>query len=311
MECLQQVTVEDFASSFGTTAEAMPEICKRLIAEKDFGYRVLTAEERDRVILDVLKKIESDTQIIGEPRRRDTWEKGWDENLQDFTKSDCDLDTLVPRFIRPDNMIRLFGDYVEPTNPSFELDYFSVFRLWLFNEYLSDVKTVYEFGCGTGFNLVSLAQSYPDKTLHGLDFVSPPRDLVNKIAEAYGYNMTGHIFDMRDPDQTLEIADNSAVYTIGTIEQLASDFEPFLQFLLERRPALCFNVEPTLELYKQDNLVDHLAASFHKKRGYTQGYLPRLQELHDEGKIELMKVKRLFFGSLFMEGYTLMVWRPL
>jgi hypothetical protein len=158
---------------------------------------------------------------------------------------------------------------------------------------------------------VSLAQSYPDKTLHGLDFVSPPRDLVNKIAQTYGYNMTGHLFDMRKPDQTLEIADNSAVYTIGTIEQLASDFEPFLQFLLERRPALCFNVEPTLELYNQDNLVDHLAATFHKKRGYTQGYLPRLQELHDEGKIELMKVKRLFFGSLFMEGYTLMVWRPL
>ena len=115
---------------------------------------------------------------------------------------------------------------------------------------------------------------------------------------------------MRDPDRKLQIADNSAVFTIGTIEQLAGDFEPFLHFLLKRSPSLCFNVEPTIELYEQDNLFDYLAAAFHRKRGYTQGYLPRLRQLQDEGKIELIKVKRLFFGSLFMEGYTLMVWKP-
>ena len=310
MERLQQVTIEDFASSFGTSAEDIPPICRRLIAEKDFGYRVLEGKARDGVILDVVRRIESDKQVVGHHLRRNVWEKGWDENLQDFTKSGFDLDKLVPRFIRPDNVIRLNGDYVEPASPDFELDYYSVFRLWLFRKYLSDVETVYEFGCGTGFNLVALAQLYPDKILHGLDFVSPSRDIVNKIAQAHGWNMTGHLFDMRDPDRKLQIADNSAVFTIGTIEQLAGDFEPFLHFLLKRSPSLCFNVEPTIELYEQDNLFDYLAAAFHRKRGYTQGYLPRLRQLQDEGKIELIKVKRLFFGSLFMEGYTLMVWKP-
>lgn len=307
---MRQVTVENFASSFGTTVEDIPPDCKHLIAKRDFTYSVLKGEERDRVVLDVLRKIESDTQIVGAEGRQDIWEKGWDENLQNFVKSGFDLSKLVPRFIRPDSIVRFNGDYIKPTSPDFELDYYSVFRLWLFRKYLSDVQTIYEFGCGTGFNLVALAQLYPDKILHGLDFVSPPREIVNKIAQVHGWNITGHLFDMRSPDEKFEIADNSVVFTIGTIEQLAGDFEAFLQFLLKRSPALCIHVEPTIELYDKDNLVDYLAAKFHRKRGYTQGFLPRLQELQKQGRIEILKVKRLFFGSLFMEGYNLIIWKP-
>jgi len=310
MEPTRQVTVEDFAFSFGTTVEDIPPDCKQLIGERDFRYLVLEGEERDRTVLDVLRKTESDTQIVGGDGRLDIWEKGWDKNLQDFIKSDFDLSKLVPRFIRPDSIVRFNGNYIEPINPNFELDYYSVFRLWLFTKYLSDVQTIYEFGCGTGFNLVALAQLYPDKILHGLDFVSPSRELINKIAQVYGWNMTGHIFDMRSPDETFEIADNSAVVTIGTIEQLASDFEAFLQFLLKHSPAICIHVEPTIELYNEDNLIDYLSARFHRKRGYTQGFLPRLQQLQNESKIKILKVKRMFFGSLMMEGYNLLVWRP-
>lgn len=310
MEPMRQVKVEDFAFSFGTTVEDIPPDCKQLIAEKDFRYRFLEGEERDHVVLDVLRKTESDTQIVGGDDRQDVWEKGWDENLQDFITSNFDLSKLTPRFIRPDSIVRFNGNYIEPINLNFELDYYSVFRLWLFKKYLSDVQTIYEFGCGTGFNLVALAQLYPEKTLHGLDFVSPPREIINKITQVYSWNITGHLFDMRSPDEKFEIADNSVVFTIGTIEQLAGDFEAFLQFLLKRSPTLCIHVEPTIELYDEDNLVDYLAAKFHRKRGYTQGFLPRLQQLQNQGKIEILKVKRLFFGSLFMEGYNLIIWKP-
>jgi hypothetical protein len=104
--------------------------------------------------------------------------------------------------------------------------------------------------------------------------------------------------------------ENSAVFTSGSIEQLSGRFEAFLQFLLKRSPTICVHVEPTVELYDEDNLVDYLAMKFHRKRGYTIGFLPRLQHLQSEGKIELLKVKRLYFGSFFMEGFTCIVWRP-
>jgi hypothetical protein len=36
-----------------------------------------------------------------------------------------------------------------------------------------------------------------------------------------------------------------------------------------------------------------------------------LQKLAVDGRVEIQRVKRLYFGSLFMEGYSLIVWRPL
>jgi hypothetical protein len=307
---MREVTLEDFARSFGTTVEDISADCRELIAKGDFRYEVLTEPERDKVMLNVLKKIETDQQIIGAPERQATWEKGWDENLQDFINSGYDLNKLVPRFIRPNQAIRLNQDYIMPANTNFELDYYSVYRLWLFRKYLHDFSSIYEFGCGSGFNLAVLARLYPEKNLHGLDFVSPPVDLVNKMGGKYGWKMTGHLFDMLHPDQNLKLDKNSAIFTIGVIEQLASKFEPFLQFLLQNSPALCLHVEPTIELYDENNMVDYLAMKFHRKRGYTEGLLPRLRELEAQNKIEIFKVKRPFFGSLYMEGYSYMVWRP-
>ena len=307
---IYEVTLEDFAHSFGTTVEDIPEDCLELIHKTDFRYRILSGEERDKVILDVLRKVESDQQIIGAPERKDIWQKGWAENLQDFIRSDHDLNKLAPKFIRPNQIVRLNGNYIKPFNPDFELDYFSVFRLWLFRKYLHDFDSTYEFGCGTGFNLVVLAHLYPEKKYHGLDFVPSSVQLVNKIGERYLWKMTGHLFDMLSPDENFKIENNSAVFTIGAVEQLASNFEAFLQFLIKNSPRLCIHVEPTVELYDENNLIDYLATKFHRKRGYTENFLKRLRELEDQNRLEIVKVKRLFFGSLFMEGYTYMIWKP-
>ena len=304
------MTLEDFARSFGTTVEDIPDDCRELITKTDFKYKLLIGEELDKVILDVLKKIESDQQIVSAPERQDVWDRGWAENLQNFIKSGYNLNNLVPKFIRPNKVIRLNRNYIMPSNPNFELDYFSTFRLWLFKKYLKEFDNIYEFGCGTGFNLVVLAQLYLEKKLHGLDFVPSSVNLVNKIGEVYGWNMIGHLFNILAPDENFEIGDNSAIFTICSIEQLASNFEAFLQFILKQSPKLCIHVEPTIELYDENNLIDYLAMKFHRKRGYTENYLTRLRELEAQNKIEILKIKRLFFGSLYHEGYSLIIWRP-
>lgn len=309
-EEINEVTLEDFAHSFGTTVEDIPDDCRELIAKTDFKYKILEGEEHDQVLLAVLKKIESDKQIIGAPERQDIWQKGWEENLRDFVESGYDLDKLVPKFIRPNEPIRLNRNYVMPSNPNFELDYFRVFRLWLFKKYLKEFDPIYEFGCGTGFNLAVLAQLYPEKKLHGLDFVPSSLELVNKISEVYGWNITGHLFNILSPDENFKIENNSAVFTIGAIEQLASNFEAFLQFLLKQSPELCIDLVPTIELYDESNLIDYLAIKLHRKRGYTENYLTRLKELEAQNRIEILKVRRPLLGSLYMEGYTYIIWRP-
>lgn len=305
------VTIDDFARSVGTDFNDIPVICRNLVNSKNFKYRIIEGQERDKLIVDILKKIDSDQQIVGAKEREQVWENGWKENLNDFVSRGHDLSTLTPKFIRAGQPIRLCGKYIQSENPNFELDYYSIFRQWLFNKYMRRFNTIYEFGCGTGFNLVELAKLFPEKKYRGLDFVNSSKEIVDSVAKVYKWNLNGHVFNMIFPDKYFEIESGSLIFSIGAIEQLAGKFEAFLQFLLAKRPELCVHVEPIIELYDENVLFDYLAIMFHKKRGYTQGLLPRLEELETQGKIKIEKVKRLYFGSLFMEGYSYIVWRPL
>jgi hypothetical protein len=309
LEKLSDITLEDFAQSFGTTPGDVYNKCSDIINKYDFTFSVIEGTERDMLLLNILKRIDLDQQVIGAPERKKVWDKGWEENLNEFISSNYDLNKLVPKFIRYGQPVRFNQQYIQPSDPTFELQFFIVFRQWLIKTYFTDISHIYEFGCGTGFNLVALAQLYPDKNLIGLDFVPPSVDLVNKIAYHYKYNLRGYLFDMISPDPSFSLEKNSAILTIGAVEQLASKFEAFVKYLMEQPVSLCVHVEPAIELYDENNLVDYLAIKFQGKRGYTKNLLPYLKSLEENKKVEILKVKRLFFGSLFMEGYNCIVWR--
>jgi hypothetical protein len=308
---MPEITSADFARSFAASEDEFSVVCRESIRECDFSYKRLNKKQRDKVILHVLKKIATDTQIIGAKERTLVWEKGWAENLRAFNEQNHNLDALIPKFIRENQPIRYDGDYIMPANPRFEYDFMTVFRLWLFEKYFSGYSNIYEFGCGSGLNLALLASLFPNKSLYGLDFVQSSVDLINSIGKTRRWRMSGHLFDMIKPNNDISLAENSAVFTFGALEQLASRFENFIQYLLVQKPSICIHVEPTVELYDEDVLFDYLAIQFHRKRGYTENFLPRLKQLESEGKAKLLKVKRLQFGSLFMEGYTCIIWQPI
>ncbi len=307
---ISELKLDDFASLFGTTIDDIPDDCRELIAKMDFRYRKLSNDERDKVLLDIIKKINSDQLIIAGRKKKVIWEKGWSENLKNFLQKNYDINELTPKYYRAGQILKIYQNYAITYDPNFEFNFFKVFRLWLFKRYLKKIESVYEFGCGPGHNLIALAELYPKKKIHGLDWVVASRDLVNKIAEVYKYNITGHLFDMFSPDENLEIANNSAVMTIGALEQLGHDYESFLQYLLKKSPMLCLNVEPLCELYDKDNLLDYIAIKYQEKRKYLAGYLDCLRKLEIKGEIEILKTHRMFFGSLTNNGGSYVVWKP-
>ena len=305
-----ELTLDDFARLFGTTADDIPADCLELIAKTDFRYKALVGEERDKVLLDVLKNIDSGQLSVVGKEKKAAWEKGWTENLLNFLEKDHDINELIPKYYHPRQVLRLCRNYVTTCDPNFEFNFFKVFRLWLFRKYLKDTESVYEFGCGPGHNLAALAELYPEKEIHGLDWSAASRDLVNKIAEVYNYNITGHLFDMFSPDENFEIPNNSAVLTFGALEQLGHDFELFLQFLLKKSPVLCLNIEPFCELYDDSSLLDYLAAKYQGERNYLAGYLDCLKQLENEGKIQILKTPRMLFGNIHYEGWSFVLWKP-
>lgn len=305
-----ELSLEDFACAFGTEKENLSQDVRDLISKINFRYEKLSQEERDRIILDILKKLETNQFSRVGQERKEIWSNAWSEYLQAFIESNHSLEALNPKFMKPNQVVRLNSEFVKPQNPNFELDFFAVFRIWLFKQYLAEINAVYEFGCGSVFNLVALAKLYPEKKLYGLDWAIPSVQLVDKIAETQGFNMKGYRFDFFAPDSSLEIENNSAFLTMCALEQIGGNYQDFISFVLEKSPKLCINMEPICELYNEENLIDYLAIKYHKQRGYLDEYLSYLRKLESENKLIIRQVKRLNFGSLYHEGYSLIIWEP-
>ena len=305
-----QLKLEDFAELFGTSAGDIPDECRELIERYDFRYRILSGEEREQEFLQVVNRIDSGEFSLAGRSGKARWDKGWSENLETFVAGGHDLSALAPKYFRAGQSLRLHQQYIIPEAPEFESKWYDVFRLWLFKTYLHDVDAIYEFGCGSGFNLGVLAALYPEKELHGLDWAEASKDIVDEMRTAHGWNTWGHVFDFFSPDRALKLADNSAVVTIGALEQTGGEYEAFLRYVLDSSPSLVLHVEPIVEWYDPHNLVDYAAIRFHKKRRYWEGYPDRLKELEKEGAIEILKMKRSFFGSLCIEGFSQLIWKP-
>jgi SAM-dependent methyltransferase len=306
-----QLTLEEFARCIGATPDDIPGNIQDLIAQTDLRYRRLSTQERDAVMLSILKKLEADEFVRVGRERKGIWEKAWSASAKSFQERPT-LEGLLPEYhTRTRQVVRLNREYVQSVETgNLENSFSQVFRRWLFQKYLGSAGTIYEFGCGSGFNLAILAQMYPDKKLHGLDWAESAVQLVNQIGQTQGWRVQGRMFDFFAPDPSLTLEDNSAVLTLCALEQIGDKHENFLWFLLDRSPALCLNMEPLCELYDPDNLVDYMAYRYHKQRGYLDGYLTRLRQLEAEGRIEILKTQRVTFGNLYHEGYSFIAWRP-
>lgn len=301
-----KLTEKDFANLVGSSVGDLPRECRKLLSSYDLSFKKVNTKRRDEIILNILKKINSEDLTVSGIDNKFTWKKGWKENLNNFTKNNYDLSELTPQYVRPNQPMRYLGQYVIPNDPMFELYFYTIFRVWFFKKYLENIKVIYEFGSGSGYNLPILAKLFPDAKIHGLDWVPESKTIVNKIGSTYRLNVKGHIFDMFNPDSNFKLAPNSAILTLGSLEQLGDNYQQFLKYILAQSPLLCLHYEPLIELYDENNLFDYLAVLYHKRRNYLGNFLTTLRILESDNKIRILKYKKLM-GSLYLDG-SFVVW---
>ncbi|MBC7907743.1 MAG: hypothetical protein H7Y60_13505 [Rhodospirillaceae bacterium] len=301
-------TVEDFLAAFGADAGDRDLIAAEAGAY-DFSYSRLSQTERDAVILGILERLDSFTQVGA--GRAGIWESAWSDVAKRYADSGDDLASLDPPFMGATPVLRLGGDYARPDMAAFETHWFRVLRRWLLNKYLVGARRVCEFGCGSGFNLVTLAQMSPATELVGLDWSQSVVDLMNRIGRGHGFNLTGRRFDFFNPDPDFAFGGATDVaMTFCALEQTGDRFGTFVDWLMARKPGLVVSMEPALEHYDNSTLFDHLAVRYHTGRKYLNGYYTRIQELEAADQAEILVRRRLGFGSLYHEGYSLLIWRP-
>lgn len=307
---VNNLTTQSFAKIFNTKESNLPFLTKLAIKRANFKYRIVTGNDYDKTILKIIKILDSKNLKISGPSRLKDWEVGWKENLQEFNRAKYDLHKLIPKFVKKNEYIRFQGNFICPESSSFETDFVTVMRYYLYSKYYKNITILYEFGAGTGLNLVAASEVFPKMKLVGLDWAKSSVDIINAIKKNLNINISGKRFNLFNPDKNYQLDKDSAILTVGTLEQLGENFKPFIRYLLQNKPKICIHMETLYEIYDKDNLLDYLATKYLEQRDYLRGFLPFLKSLEAKKKIKILEIRKTF-GSFYHEGYTYIVWKPI
>jgi SAM-dependent methyltransferase len=301
-----KISIVDIEEAWGFTATTR---FIKSFDRKNLSFETVDSEKRDSLILEFLSALDSDLPVAGEHREQ-VWEKGWGENLNEFTTSHK-ISDLRPKYFSKIPQLRWNQQWITPVDSQMELHLFELLLEHIFEHYLMDEDDVYEFGCGTGHNLLRIREFNKSANLTGLDWARSSQKLINEIARALGDNhLYASHFDYFKPDHNFHLKPNSAVCTIASLEQTGSKFTDFIEYLLENKPRIVIHIEPIGEVLNPSILLDYLSLRYFKKRNYLDGLVHYVNTLAEAGQAEVLDLRRTNMGSFFIEGYTVFVWRP-
>ncbi len=260
---------------------------------------------------------EIETELMGSQfvkageSRESSWEKGWEENLIAY-RSSKNLYDLIPKYFGKSKINRLDQNFIVAKNQDFDLNMLRAIQARVFSEYLRDFSTIYEFGCGTGHNLLYLRKFNPNATLVGLDWVTSSQEILSELKQnEVDTNLLGHKFNYFSPDFSFILNSSSAVFTIASLEQIGNRHGMFIDYLIQNKPDIVVHVEPFRDLLDPNNRVDRTSIDYMEQRSYIEGYYEAILELERRHHAKIHVFDRSFIGSKYVDGYSILVWSPL
>lgn len=296
---LRTIKPADFSRVF--KSDLSKQLVQR-IKERDFRYSELRWRERDSWIRAIHNEIEGISVPKAGPHRLVAWESGWRENLNDL-REHPDRNALIPRYFGKYPIARWDGDLVRPFNKRFDYSCLEILQYWLFERHFKKDDAIYEFGCGTGHNLIRIHDVNPRASLYGLDWTESSRAILGSIGNI---NLSWRHFNLYAPDYHVAVLD-SAVFTCAALEQIGNNFQFFIEYLIDKRPRIVVHIEPIEELLDPSNELNALSIAYAKKRGYLSGFLTYLRS---DPEVEIIETLATGIGSLFLDGYGVIVWKP-
>jgi hypothetical protein len=266
-------------------------------------------KERADAIFDIENTLKSDLVVSGS-HRQNSWEAGRGQNLDEYAKSQ-DLDAIKPKYFGKFPLIRWRQEFIKPESKTMESELLALLIQSIFEKYSKDIDHLYEFGCGTGNNLVNIRNFNKDIELYGLDWVESSQKIIELVA-----NQTGDLklhsanFDYFKPNYDFKIKDNSMVITVASLEQTGQNFTEFIRYLKIQKPKTVIHIEPMWEPLDPGNTIDALSIWYFQKRKYLNGLFLHLKEMQDNGQIDIKEYFRSYLGSYFVDGYSVAVWKP-
>jgi len=303
---MKKVEYKDFKS-----LNPLSSFVKDKIKNSDLLFSIPSQEKRDDIILKICKYLLADEVVVAGSHRKNDWENGWDENLQKYKKT-RDIKSIVPRYFGKYDVQRLNGEFIVQETDGFESKLVSLLQYAIFNKYFKDSTSIYEFGAGTGHNLLRVREINPTAKLYSMEWTASGVELINCVAKNINdQNLSGIVFDNFNPNYNVRLDSNASIYTFASLEQMGDKTDDLIKYWTDNKAAVIVNIEPMAEPLDDNELLQYLSSQYFKKRGYLNNYINKLKTLEEEGEIIIHDIIRTGVGSLFIEGYSIIAWSPI
>ena len=132
------------------------------------------------------------------------------------------------------------------------------------------------------------------------------------MAEKLGdKNLSGNVFDNFQPDHSITLVKDASVFTFAALEQLGENTGAIIDYWIKNKPSIVVNVEPMAEPLDEGDLLQFLSIKYFEKRKYLKDYITKLRSLEKSGIIKIHDQRKTGFGSLYIEGYSIICWSPI
>ena len=282
---------------------------KKKLDDLKLYYRELKDDEYQEYIFKILHEVFVKKLTVSGSNRKKVWEDGWEENNKLLNRNKS-YSSIIPKYFLKYKALRLNNRLIKPLSKNFELKIFHYLQYYYFNKYLKGIQYIYEFGCGTGQNLKNIRNVNKESDIIGLDWSKSSGKIINKYFKN-DHKINYKEFNFFKPDNKFKLYKQSGIVTIAALEQTGKNYKKFINYILKQKPKICIHIEPINELMDQNNMLDLLSVLYSRKRNYLDNFLTYLKLIQKNNQIKIIKNERTYLGSLFIEGYSVVVWKPI
>jgi hypothetical protein len=283
------------------------EINELDLIDKNIQNLLLNLEEVSdlKAFIEECKSETTKVKVAGSHRLSD-WESGWSGAGVYYSE---DSYNNLPYYFKNNTHVRIGHKVYKDKNGFAEVDMLRALQLVVFKKYFLEInhqiKTICEYGCGTGSNIQFLKNKINSLDFFGTDWaISACKKLIdNKILNENKVYRT----DYFDPSTFFSPDCNYLAFTNASLEQSGDNYHNFMNYLIDNDKCKGgIHIEPIRELINLDYDINQQSFEYAKVRGYLNGFYNFMSNIPN---INILTAKDYGIGSKYINGYQVLSWK--
>jgi hypothetical protein len=179
--------------------------------------------------------------------------------------------------------------------------------------WLNPEGEIVELGSGTGYNLLSLASSWPHARLRGFDLSPNGVEAARQSGAHFGLAdrvSFGQLDLTRADQEAWQQVRGRDVFTFFCLEQIPYEIEAVVRNILRAGPRCVYHVEPGTAQLRWWRPADWPNYLYVWSMSYQTELTRCLEKLAAEGEIEILHTGRMPFSPTIQNTGFVAVWRP-